>query len=146
MDDPILRKATPDDSEFVFRTKKAVFREYVEEVWGWDEDEQRQLHERRFGEQDLRIIGHNGSDIGVVSLAVAPGCLKLNQLYLLPAHQGRGIGSKVMLLLMEEGRRLGLPIRLRVLKSNQRALSFYVRLGFKRTGETDSHIFVEGPL
>jgi hypothetical protein len=33
-----LRKSTPDDSEFAYQTKKTAFREYAEQVWGWDED------------------------------------------------------------------------------------------------------------
>jgi len=48
MNDLKLRKATTHDSEFAYQTKKTAFREYVEKVWGWDEEEQRKLHERRF--------------------------------------------------------------------------------------------------
>jgi hypothetical protein len=42
MDNLRLKKATANDSEFAYRTKKAAFRKYVEQVWGWDEEEQRQ--------------------------------------------------------------------------------------------------------
>jgi hypothetical protein len=49
-----LRKATVDDSEFVYQTKKAAFRVYVEKVYGWNEDEQRQLHQQRFTAHDFR--------------------------------------------------------------------------------------------
>ena len=48
-----------------------------------------------------------------------------------------------MLLILEEGRRLGLPVRLRVLKVNPGAPSFFERLGFMRTGETDTHDLME---
>jgi hypothetical protein len=40
-------------------------------------------------------------------------------------------------------RQLGLPVRLRVMKVNPRALAFYERLGFMRTGETDTHDLME---
>jgi GNAT superfamily N-acetyltransferase len=69
--------------------------------------------------------------------------VKVNQLFLLPEHQGQGIGRRCMLAVMEEARGLGLPVRLRVLKVNPRALAFYGRLGFVRTGETDSHDLME---
>lgn len=39
-----LRKATADDSEFVFLVKKAALGEYIEQTWGWDEDFQRRFH------------------------------------------------------------------------------------------------------
>ena len=48
-----------------------------------------------------------------------------------------------MLLLMDEARRLGLPVRLRVMKVNPRGLAFYERLGFTRTAETDTHDLLE---
>ena len=44
-----------------------------------------------------------------------------------------------MLLVMEQAREIGLPIRLRVLKNNPRARAFYERLGFGCVGETDTH-------
>lgn len=143
MDSLTLRKASPNDSEFVYSAKRAAFREYVEKVWGWDEDEQRQLHEQRFGDQDFRVINLGGTDVGIMGIVVASDCVKVNQLFLLPEHQGKGIGRKCMLLIMEEARQLGLPMCLRVLKVNPRALAFYQRLGFVRTGETDTHVLME---
>ena len=139
-----LRKATPNDSDFAYCARKAAFKEYVEKVSTWDEDEQRQLHEQRFGSQDFRGINLAGTDVGIMAVDVAPDCVKVNQLFLLPAHQAMGIGRECMLLIMGEARRLGLPVRLRVLKVNPRALAFYLRLGFTRIGETDTHVLMEG--
>lgn len=146
MDSLILRNAKPNDSEFAYCVKKAAFKEYVEKVWGWDEDEQQQLHGQRFCDQDFQIINLAGIDVGVIAVVVQPDCLKVNQLFLLPEHQGKGIGSKCMLLIMEEGCRLGLPMCLRVLKINLRALAFYQRLGFVCVDETDTHILMEKVL
>jgi GNAT superfamily N-acetyltransferase len=146
MDDLRLREATADDSEFAYQTKKAAFRKYVEQVWGWDEEEQRQLHEKRFSSQDSRVIQVSGIDVGILAMVREPDCVQLNQLFLLPEHQGKGIGQKCMLLIMEEARGLGLPVRLRVLKVNPRALAFFQGLGFLRTGETDTHYLMEKSL
>ena len=143
MDDLTLRKATSSNSEFAYSTKAAAFREYVEKVDGWDEDEQRKLHEQRFAAQDFRVINVVGTDIGIVAMVVATNCVRVNQLFLLPDHQGKGIGRRCMLLIMEEARQLGLPVRLRVMKINQRAMVFFQRLGFTRSGETDTHNLLE---
>ena len=78
-----------------------------------------------------------------MAVVVAPDCVKVNQLFLLPEHQGKDIGRRCMLLIMEEARELDLPLRLRVMKVNPRALAFYRRLGFVRTGETDTHDLME---
>jgi GNAT superfamily N-acetyltransferase len=138
-----LRQASPNDYEFAYRVKRAAFKEYAEKVWGWDEAEQRQLHERRFGTQDLRVVNLAGTDVGIMAVVVGPDCVHVNQLFLLPEHQGKDIGRRCMWLVMEEARRLGLPVRLRVMKVNPRALAFYQRLGFLRTGETDPHDLME---
>ena len=143
MDSIILRRAGPADSEFAFRTKKAAFREYVEKVWGWDEQEQRQFHEQGFRWQNCRIINVAGTDVGTINVVTTPDCVTVNQIFVLPEHQGLGIGRKCMLLVMEEARELGLPVRLRVLKVNPRAEAFYQRLGFVRTAETELHVVME---
>ena len=39
-----FRKATADDSEFAYQTKKSAFRGYLKQVSDWNEDEQRRLH------------------------------------------------------------------------------------------------------
>lgn len=138
-----LRKASPNDSEFAYCVKRAAFKEYVEQVEGWDEDGQRQLHERRFGAQDFRVINFAGIDVGIMAVVVEPDCVKVNQLFLLPEHQGKAIGRRCMLLIMEEARQLGLPVRLRVMKANPRARAFYQRLGFMRIDETATHDLME---
>jgi len=143
MSDPILRRAGPDDCEFAYRTRRAAFREYVEKVEGWNEDEQRRLHERRFATQDFRVIEVAGADVGIVAVVVTPDCVKVNQLVLAPESQGRDIGRRCMRLLMEDASRRGVPVRLRVMKVNPRALAFYRRLGFTRTGETATHDLME---
>jgi len=138
-----LRRATASDSEFAYLTKRAAFKEYVDKIWGWDEDRQRELHERRFSLQDVRIINVSGADVGFLSYVVEQDHLELNQLFILPEHQGKGAGKECMLRIVRKARRLGLPVRLGVLKANPRALAFYGRLGFRRTGETETHILLE---
>ena len=138
-----LRKAGPDDSEFAYCTRRAAFKEYIEKVEAWDEDEQRRLHERRFAAQDFRVINLAGTDAWIMGVVKAPDCVKVNQLFLLPAHQCKGVGRRCMLLIMEEARQLGVPVRLHVMKVNPRALAFFQRLGFVRIDETDTHHLME---
>jgi ribosomal protein S18 acetylase RimI-like enzyme len=143
MDNLRLRKATAADSQFAYRTKKAAFKKYVEKVWGWDEEEQRQLHEKRFASQDFQVIQVSGIDVGILAIVQQPGCLKVNQMYIQPEYQNRGIGAECMMRIIEDAAALKLPIRLQVLKVNLRAVKFYQRLGFRSIGESDTHILME---
>ena len=143
MGSPKLRRATQDDEEFAYQAKRTGLREYVARVWGWDEDRQRELHTRQFQEQDFRVIKVDGKDVGIMSVALESDCVFVNQLYLLPEHQGQGIGRTCMLVAMEQGSSLGLQVRLQVLRVNSRAATFYARLGFEITGKTDTHFLMQ---
>lgn len=142
-DDLKLRKAGQGDKDFAYQVKRAAFREYVEQVWGWEEDEQRKLHDRRFRPEDFLIINLDGTDVGTMWSALDSDCVHVNQLYSLPEHQGQGIGRRCMLMAIDWGSELGLPVRLRVLRVNPRAAAFYEGLDFTITGETDTHFLME---
>ncbi len=138
-----LRKANQHDEEFAYQVKRATMKEYVELAWGWNEDQQRQLHGRRFREQDFRIIEMDGEDVGIMSVDLQPDCMFVNQVYILPDYQGRKIGRMCMKMIMRQAADLGLLVRLKVLKVNVRALTFYKRLGFTITNNTDTHFLMK---
>ena len=66
----------------------------------------------------------------------AEGVAKLNKLYLLPEHQGRGLGQRMIAraLALADGRGAG-EVRLQVNKANLRAQRAYERAGFVRIAE-----------
>jgi len=143
MDNLKLRKAKANDSEFAYRTKKAAFGQYVEQVWGWDEEEQRQLHERRYASQEFSVIQLSGVNVGIMAIVQEPDCVKLNQMFVLPEYQGRGTGTACTMRVIEDAAASELSVRLRVLKVNSRAIAFFQRLGFKSVGESDTHVLME---
>lgn len=139
MEELHIRKAYVSDSEFVFTVKKAAFQEYVEQVWGWDESYQKELHDRRFTTQDLRIIQFCGIDVGFLATSRTRATLKVNQLYILPEYQGRGIGTACMARVLDDASLRQKPVVLQVLKVNTRGVAFYQKLGFIIVGETTTH-------
>jgi len=143
MDNLRLRKATVDDSKFAYQTKKAALREYVEKVWGWDEDEQRKLHERRFASQDFQVMQMSDIDVGILAIVWQPDCVKVNQMFILPEYQSRGIGAACIMRIIGDAAISKLPVRLQVLKVNHRAVAFYQRFGFRSIGESDTHVLME---
>ncbi len=147
MEELNIRKAHASDSEFVFTVKKAAYREYVEQVWGWDESYQRELHDRRFDSQDLRIIQFCGVDVGFLARSNTSDALKVNQFFILPEYQGSGIGSACMTRIIDGASLEGKPVLLQVLKVNTRGLAFYRRLGFTVISESATHFqMVRGVL
>ena len=135
----MIRNAHVTDSEFVFAVKKAAFREYVEQIWGWDDTYQKDLHNRRFSSQDIRIIQFCGTDVGFLSTSHTSDPVKVDQIYILPEYQGKGIGAACMKRIIDDANLEQKAVTLQVLKINTRAAAFYQRLGFTIVDENATH-------
>lgn len=58
----------------------------------------------------------------------------LEEVYIKPEFQGRGLGSELFAFLSEQYSGVATRIRLEVVPGNTRAISLYKRLGFKELG------------
>jgi len=143
MENLTLRKATDTDSEFAYQVKKLAFGAYIEQVWGWNEAEQRRLHEKRFASQDFSVITLSGVEVGILATVREHSCLKINQLFILPEYQNKNIGRACMMRIIYDMAASKTRIRLQVLKVNKRAVHFFESLGFDRVDETDTHVRME---
>lgn len=85
---------------------------------------------------EVRIITLHGADIGWIQTRVEDDSLFIVQFFISAPHQGQGIGTRVMLLVIEEATQLQLPVSLGVVKTNP-AIRLYERLGFKTTHSDD---------
>ena len=110
------------DSEFVFAVKEAAYREYVEQVWGWDDSYQRERHNKEFASHDFRIIQFRGTDVGFLITSCTSDTLKVNQIYILPEYQGKGIGSACLTRIIDDANVEQKSVVLKVLKVNTRGI------------------------
>jgi ribosomal protein S18 acetylase RimI-like enzyme len=76
--------------------------------------------------------------VGVFRVERREDSIFLSNIGIRPAYQGRGIGTKLIQDLLDEGRARGVPVELRVLKVNP-ARDLYERLGFTVTEEFETH-------
>jgi len=77
----------------------------------------------------------DGRDAGCVNSLLHPNHLWLDELYIAPSLQSRGLESRVLRLILLEAATERLPIRMSVLTTNP-ALAFYRRHGFRVDRET----------
>ena len=126
-----LRPGSPADLEWAFELHRTTLREYVEPIWGWDDVLQRCLFTDTFDRETCQIIQVDGQDVGVLMLDERPDELYVSRLELLPAWQGRGLGTSIMLWLLHVAHAGGRPVRLHVLKTNARAAALYERIGLR---------------
>ena len=141
-----LRKSEPHDAEFIYRVVEATMRGYVEQIWGsFSEEYNRRNIADTIAAGNYSIIALDAEDIGALAVERHPTHIQLTQIYILPPHQNRGIGTALVRELAREARESGKPVRLRVLAVNP-ARRLYEREGFTVTSVTPERVYMElGP-
>jgi len=140
-----LRPACSDDYAFALNLYIEAIRSLAGAWIKWVEADQEAQFASLWRPNDTRIIVLNGEEIGWVEFRAAEAEVFLKQLYISPMHQRRGIGSRVMRMLLEERRGTAKSMALFVLKNNP-AFSFYQRHGFKVVHETHSTLVMRREL
>ena len=134
-----LRPAKDSDREWVWETKKLCVSVYVKQTYGvWNEETQTSRFKTTFDSKEVQIISMSGSDVGYVASECTEQEFRLFNIMILPDFQNRGLGSIIMLKLLDEAETKDIPFRLQVLKVNP-ARALYERLGLSVTAETDTH-------
>jgi GNAT superfamily N-acetyltransferase len=128
--DIVLRPATADDTQFFFDLHEASLGPYVNQIWGWDDDEQRAYLARHLVLEHVRVIVVDGVDVGRLDVEERDDEVFLALIELAPVHQGRGIGSRLIRELLDRASADGKRVTLSVLEVNHRAYQLYRRLGF----------------
>jgi GNAT superfamily N-acetyltransferase len=133
---------TPEARDFAFEVKRAAMGPHIMVRWGWDEAFQRNFHEQRFRDTPLSQIMLKEQAIGTIALTALADHLRLDEFYLLPPHQGQGLGTRILNHCLAIADARGMPLRLRYLKWNPVG-SLYRRHGFTVIDETEIHFIME---
>ena len=113
-------------------------KDLVARVWGWKDRRQERFFADHFDPAPSRIVVIGGEVVGVVAVVWGAADAFLANVEIVPAYQGRGLGTALLRHVIAEAGARGLPVRLQVLKFNP-ARRLYERLGFVVTGETETH-------
>jgi len=126
------RPASAADEEFLRGLHKAAYHEIVVRQFGqWDDALQFSLFSKKWAPERFEVLELAGRPVGCISVEYHPDHVFLAEIQILPEYQGRGIGGELVRDTITHARRLGQPVRLQVLKDNDRARAFYERLGFQ---------------
>jgi len=135
--DPIvLRQARREDFAFCRRVTHETMRCIIERLFGWDEAQQVAKFADQWRLDETRIITCRGEDAGWLQTRPAEDAVFLCQLYLDTPFHRRGIGTRVMQIVIDEAQCDGKAVTLDVVKINP-ARRLYERLGFQTTGEEE---------
>ncbi len=138
-----LRKAGPDDHEFVRRVLHLGIREYVEDMFGeWDEPYQDERFTGQYRVEETWIILRDGAEVGWLGKRELPEEIFLTELNVAPEHQNQGIGTRVLRDLIAEAGRGDKTVSLGVMKNNP-SRRLYEREGFEMAGENEYKYFMK---
>lgn len=120
-----------DDIETIYACCKQLIDEYedldsidYEKVLSWV---RRKIQNQR--DQYVQVL-LEGTQVGFYHLIYANDMVELDDLYILPPFQNRGIGTQVIKKCCQE---TALPVMLYVFTRNRKARALYERLGFQIT-------------
>jgi SAM-dependent methyltransferase len=139
-----LRPAAEADQEFLRRVHHVCHRPWVESIWGWDEADQDRRFEAAFTTEGRSIVEQRGQAIGTVRTTRGEGALFVADIAILPEHQGRGIGARLLRDVLAEADGARLPVRLQVLRTNP-ARRLYERHGFTVETTTPERVLMVRP-
>jgi len=142
MDPTITRRPiTKRDEEFLYRIYASTRQEELAQV-PWDEaqktiflkmqfDAQHRYYLENYPRAKFQIILREGIPIGRLYVDRRKKEIRIVDIALLPEYRRQGIGSALLEEIMEEGRRLKLPVTIHVEKFNP-AMRLYDRMGFQK--------------
>ncbi|MGS1076210.1 GNAT family N-acetyltransferase [Burkholderia glumae] len=129
-----LRGASLADVPFLLMLRKLTMTEYLKRA-AVPTDDEAHYQRIRSNFEDAKIICDGDTSIGLLKLNRKRGEWHLQQIQILPAHQGKGIGKAVLGAVLDEARHAGVPVSLSVLHGNP-ARRLYEQLGFRPVTET----------
>jgi len=139
-----LRPAIESDLEPMMRIGHEGIRPYVEQLWVWDQADQERRFRESFDPATISIVRIQDRDVGYLKVEYHDDHVFLAGIYLDREYRDHGIGSELVVDLLNSCRNLRKPLRLRVLRPNP-AQRLYRRLGFHPIEETETHIYMEAP-
>ena len=137
-----LEPAHEDDADALVALRIAAMRESLERLGRFDPERARARFLDGFEPAYTRHVVVDGQRVGFVVLKPDGDDLLLDHLYVLPAHQGRGIGAAVIADVLAHADARRARVRLGALRGSD-ANRFYRRHGFVQVGEGEWDIHYE---
>lgn len=129
-----LRPATAEDFDMALKLYLVSMKPLTAALMPWDEAKQSRNFAAQWNLNDVQIIIFEGSPVGWMQATETSSEVFLQQLFVEPEYQRRGIGSEVLQTLLNRWQATGKSVVLNVLKNNP-ARNLYQRLGFSVVGE-----------
>ena len=136
-------KCNYDDIDFILLLKELGFKWYIEKIYGWDIEIQRNktIEELDSHINNMRIIMLDDKDIGVTTFYEEKGDYVVGLLIVHPDYQEKGIATSIIQDYISKAKREKKNILIKTYKLNP-AKKLYERLGFIPYNEDNTHVYL----
>ncbi len=132
-----LRPARMSDYGFVQSLYLETMRPLLVKLGAWDQDDVIARFKQHLRVKEVQIIAVNGEDGGFLQVVESEANITLAQIHLRAAFRRLGIGTRLILELLDRARASRRPVLLSVVRNNP-AFALYQRLGFSISGEDET--------
>ncbi len=136
-----LKRAHKEDIPFLLELRKASMILHLENQ-GIFLSEEEHLNIIRENFDCIRLIYKHETVVGMIKKIDREASFEILQFQLLPAHQGKGIGRRLLKDIISKAQKNNKSVKLNVLKKNP-AFRLYKQLGFEVIGEDKLEYFMK---
>jgi ribosomal protein S18 acetylase RimI-like enzyme len=138
-----LELMSPGGFEFLYNLCRSTMENYVVDAWGkWHDEVVRSQLLDGLKADAFSSIFVDQFLVGAIAVEHHVTHIQIEDLYILPEFQNQGIGTAIVLGIIEEASQSPKPVRLRVLSSSP-ARFLYERLGFVIVQTAPERYFME---
>jgi len=138
-----LAPSSPADAPWMAELRALVLRADLERLGRWDPVRVRRRFLAAFDSAHTSVIRIDGENVGLVAVRPEADALWIEHFYLMPQHQGRGLGGAVLREVLAT-RGDSRPFRLNVLQGSP-ARALYERHGFVVEREDPIDVYLQAP-
>ncbi|VWB08541.1 GNAT family N-acetyltransferase [Burkholderia lata] len=132
--------ATRSDVEALVAIRIVAMRDSLERIGRFDPQRARERFLASFDPALCRFIEADGVNAGFFVVRPQEDHWLLDHLYIVPGHQGKGIGAAVLRRILVEADEKRVPVRVGALRGSD-SNRFYARHGFVRADEAEWDIY-----
>ena len=136
-----LRHAKDADKAWLDELRRAVYEPLFRATWGgWDETRHQRHLAATWQKGRIQLIEVDGQPIGMIQLLEVDDCVEVGEIQILPEYQNQGLGTQLLVDVIDRAREQGRDVILSTGLMNAGAHRLYERLGFEETERSDTHV------
>jgi ribosomal protein S18 acetylase RimI-like enzyme len=139
-----LVPATDRDRQWLEQLRRSVYRDLFFATWGsWDEARHLRHCDECWARGSIYAVEIEQARVGMMQIFELPDAVEVGEIQIAPEYQNNGIGTCLLRDTIARARTERRKVVLSIGLQNHRAFQLYLQLGFRHTGQTDTHNLLE---